>query len=658
MSGNSWYCWGIPPATIWAFLLAASSATAAENPKTNHQQPSPMVVKIPVQSINTASQIFTVHPNNFRTDTDQTKPSNSTLLADLNPSETSNQFGEIDASDEMEQITNVSQLTDVKPTDWAYGALRDLVERYGCIAGYPDSLFRGNRAVTRYEFAAGVKQCLSQIETLLQGSSAAASKQDLDQLQQLLREFQVEVATLRGRIDGVEARTAELEAQQFSATTKLNGLAWINITGAFPSSGQVQREGVPGAAIVDGTGLFANAFRVAAGTGAGPNKDTATSFATNPSTTMSALSWLLLNTSFTGKDSLYTLLAAGNGLSPANLFLSAGNFNNSGTPFLDHSAGPFNGSTQVIIRELSYTFPLSNQVKLTVGPRINQFRYFDDNRFTFFLNGASSFQSNSSSLSDNIKRGAGAVLQWQLSNQLKLNLGYLGESHEFSLSPSALAPTTGRGLFGGTNQAIVELDYAVNPNLNLRFYYGRNNLETSSLNANFNSNIKQLSGYSSIQGVVDAGSGCGVGVTTNCNVNNATADIFLFNFDWLLSKNFGLFGRYTLASHQITPTNTALPGGKLDVQSLQFGLAFPDLGKAGAMGTLSLVMPYNYTAGQKFLVAGAGDGATQYDLEANYVYPLTDNIDIAPAFYAIFNPNNFGSNPTVYVGTLRTQFKF
>ncbi|XGV98451.1 MAG: hypothetical protein ACAF41_05845 [Leptolyngbya sp. BL-A-14] len=31
---------------------------------------------------------------------------------------------------------------------------------------------------------------------------------------------------------------------------------------------------------------------------------------------------------------------------------------------------------------------------------------------------------------------------------------------------------------------------------------------------------------------------------------------------------------------------------------------------------------------------------------------------IVPAFYAIWNPNNFDSNPTVFVGNLRAQFSF
>lgn len=52
-------------------------------------------------------------------------------------------------SQSMEQVTSVSQLSDVQPTDWAFQALQSLVERYGCIAGYPDGTYRGNRALTR-----------------------------------------------------------------------------------------------------------------------------------------------------------------------------------------------------------------------------------------------------------------------------------------------------------------------------------------------------------------------------------------------------------------------------------------------------------------------------------------------------------------------------
>ena len=36
-----------------------------------------------------------------------------------------------------EQVTSITQFSDVVPTDWAYQALSNLIERYGCVAGYP-----------------------------------------------------------------------------------------------------------------------------------------------------------------------------------------------------------------------------------------------------------------------------------------------------------------------------------------------------------------------------------------------------------------------------------------------------------------------------------------------------------------------------------------
>src|SRR5919202_1603402 len=83
-------------------------------------------------------------------------------VADLSSNE-----ADSDTNEPMSQITNVTQLRDVSPGDWAYEALRSLVERYGCIAGYPDGTFRGNRATSRYEFAAGLNACLQQHERLI-----------------------------------------------------------------------------------------------------------------------------------------------------------------------------------------------------------------------------------------------------------------------------------------------------------------------------------------------------------------------------------------------------------------------------------------------------------------------------------------------------------
>jgi len=127
------------------------------------------------------------------------------------------------ATKKAESVSSVSQLSDVRPTDWAFTALQSLVERYGCIAGYPDSTFRGKQATSRYEFAAGLNACLDKINEIISaGLADKVSKEDLATLQKLQEEFAAELATLRGRVDALDAKTAKLEAQ--SSRRRLNFL--------------------------------------------------------------------------------------------------------------------------------------------------------------------------------------------------------------------------------------------------------------------------------------------------------------------------------------------------------------------------------------------------------------------------------------------------
>ena len=67
--------------------------------------------------------------------------------------------------------------------------------------------------MTRYEAAALLNACLDRVTEVT------------DELRRLIKEFETELATLRGRVDGLEARVGELEATQFSTTTKLAGRA-------------------------------------------------------------------------------------------------------------------------------------------------------------------------------------------------------------------------------------------------------------------------------------------------------------------------------------------------------------------------------------------------------------------------------------------------
>ena len=179
---------------------------------------------------------------------------------------------------QAQNVTSVSQLSDVRPTDWAFTALQSLVERYGCIAGYPDSTFRGKQATSRYEFAAGLNACLDKINEIISaGLADKVSKEDLATLQKLQEEFAAELATLRGRVDALDAKTAKLEAQQFSTTTKLTGEVIFSAT---------------------------------AGSGGPTNA--------RSNITLGNRTRLVLNTSFTGKDLLRTRLETGNNLAAAS----------------------------------------------------------------------------------------------------------------------------------------------------------------------------------------------------------------------------------------------------------------------------------------------------------------------------------------------------
>lgn len=134
---------------------------------------------------------------------------------------------------ELEQVSTISQFLDVQPSDWAYQALSNLIERYGCVAGYPNGSFDGNRAVSRYEAAALLNACLDRVTEVT------------DALKRLTQEFARELAVLRGRVDALDAKVGVLEALQFSTTTKLSGLA-VFVVGGNQFYGTAQNRTVNG----------------------------------------------------------------------------------------------------------------------------------------------------------------------------------------------------------------------------------------------------------------------------------------------------------------------------------------------------------------------------------------------------------------------------
>jgi hypothetical protein len=115
-----------------------------------------------------------------------------------------------------DQLNSVSSFGDVYPSDWAYQALKKLVESYGCIAGYPNGTFKENRPISRYEAASLLNSCLDKVSQIT------------DEIRALIRAFGTELSVLKGRVDGIEARVGELEATNFSTTTKLKvDMGWL-----------------------------------------------------------------------------------------------------------------------------------------------------------------------------------------------------------------------------------------------------------------------------------------------------------------------------------------------------------------------------------------------------------------------------------------------
>ena len=250
------------------------------------------------------------------------------------------------------QVTSVNQFSDVQPTDWAYQALSNLVEKYGCVAGYPNGKFKGGNAMTRYEAAALLNACLDRISEVT------------DELQKLLNEFDSELTVLTSRVDGLESKVGQLQAQQFSTTTKLRGEVSFVIGGTpnFNSNAVTNTAAVaavPGTRTVSGVSVSCPAGTTGC---TGGTRATAARTAKPNATTFNYDARLAFDTSFSGKDLLRTRLRSGN--------FSSLPFGSGSQVFKLDKAEQSQGtgtSSNVWIDRLFYTFPVGDEIKLTAG---------------------------------------------------------------------------------------------------------------------------------------------------------------------------------------------------------------------------------------------------------------------------------------------------
>jgi len=426
------------------------------------------------------------------------------------------------------QVTSVSQLKDVQPTDWAFQALQSLVERYGALADYPDGTFRGNRAMSRYEFAAALNAAFNQVNELIRtGKENLVSREDLATLQRLQQEFAVELATLQGRVDALETRTAELEANQFATTTKLTGQAIFAVNaGGF-----------------DGE-------RIIAPRGAVVSSD-------QPNPTVIYRASLDLNTSFHGTDLLKIRLVTGSDGITDN---AAGFLEPNLGSTLDFSVPGRDG--QFSLARLYYTFAPVKDLKVTIGPAIVAPDFVDKNRYA----SVSFLDFSTQALVSNFillprPGGAGAVVDWHPGGgALKLRGIYVAGDATNSfpenqrlfggggLQDIRLFPTGGGGadggLFGDPYQSFVELEYAPSQTFTVRLQYSGGRV--------FGSGFQ------------------GFGV----------------NFDLALSNQLGVFGRYGYAMYP----NTTL--GDISPNYWMAGVALRDLFVPRALAGIALGQPF------------------------------------------------------------------
>ncbi len=363
----------------------------------------------------------------------------------------------IDEANPVVELTSVSQLSDVKSSDWAFQALQSLAERYGCIAGYADAKYRGDRALTRYEFAAGLNACLTRINALTrEGTANLATSEDLTALQRLQSEFATELSALRGRADALEVQTGQLEAQQFSTTTKLSGEVIFAGSGVFGGEKAVRPGLTAGSREkIDGNVIFSNRVR------------------------------LSLNTSFTGQDLLRIRLQASN------------------TPSFGKATGTnmarlgFDSDTEnkLILNHFLYRFPIGSSAVTAiasgtlfdVADTINPFLGSDSQ------GSISAFGVRSPIYREEIG-GSGVGFSYNFSSAVNLALVYL--------TSDASKPTSGSGLFGGPFSALAQLTIKPTNSFRIGLAYARSfnsiDIGTSSAIANdpFNGASKSVVGNS------------------------------------------------------------------------------------------------------------------------------------------------------------------
>ncbi len=522
----------------------------------------------------------------------QRSPVSQSIINDSDPD---------DSDSSISQVNSVSQLSDVRPTDWAFQALQSLVERYGCIEGYPDKTYRGNRALSRYEFVAGLNACADQITKLIAAKTAnSVTKEDLETLRRLTEEFSPEIAQLRGRIDVVEKRIAQLQASQFSTTTVLRSELETVVGGVLAGNNVVTKKPAPEVI------TFQDRVR------------------------------LLLNSSFFGTDQLRVTLATG---TIANVGGTRSGLFGTTDGRTSDNASPAFSQNNLQISGIRYQFLATKNTQVNIFAQ-------SDGAFEIGLTGPINpyFEGSAANAISRYARrnmvydygdtGAGIAVLQKLGKQFELGLEYT--------SINGNDPTPNNGLFQGRYVALGQLSYFT-PKSNFRVALTYANTysppnTTGQTGTNFGPVIGSNLANSTVAGTGTVGNL--YGIETLYRVN----------------PKFAINGWVGYSAHRY------LGYGDGQVWDWGVGLGFPDLLSKGSLGGIFVGMEPRLSGLSRNVDLGAGAGRfdknVSLHIEGFYQYQLTDNIAITPGVIWITAEDFNASNPSSVVGWVRTTFKF
>lgn len=540
----------------------------------------------------------------------------------------------------MSQVTSVSELRDVQPTEWAYEALKSLVERYGCIVGYPDRTFRGNRALSRWEFAAGLNACMNVMERLLQ-ENVAVVREDIDKLKALAQQFEQELAALGTRVDNLETRTSFLEDHQFSTTTKLGGTTVIALVDQFGGDKALNWR--------QQNALDTNQRLSGGGTSLSNRGTPQGRTPVEENFTMGYRVRLNFDTSFTGKDLLRTRLESGNVF---NLNGPTGT-NNARLSF-DGSYGSVNGTNrtenQTYINKLFYRTGIGSNMTAWVGA----YGLDLDDVFNVYNpilasgdTGTLSRFNRFNPLLYRASTGAGAAFKYNFSKDISATATYLAGSDRVG------NPANGSGLFNGEYATGAQLDWKITDSLGIGATF---------LHAYFRGPSSNDFPYNNNQSV-NITSSTGSAVASDPFYGAPTTrDSYGLSGNWRITDtiNLSATGAYASASAEGLDKNGFNRSGYgADLWTWNAGLSFLDLGKQGAvLSVAGGLIPQATNVTNR-----PGDPINQdidatYLIETQYKFPINKNVLITPGVYVVLNPQGNSNNSAIWVGVLRTTFTF